>query len=159
MKAAGAFNDRPRELHHNMQQTYCENRNGATLRNVISAPRTPSTPWSKRGCLGWVGFSPSPGPFLYWIGLKNWGHRTGSGRTERLPCHPRSRRFEGRSHTMKFFLTPRQGHPSGYLMTLHFCWERLAGIYQHTFEPNVAPSNFFGLRHGTSPRSHYQVRG
>jgi hypothetical protein len=77
MKAAGAFNDRPRELHHNMQQTYCENRNGATLRNVISAPRTPSTPWSKRGCLGWVGFSPSPGPFLYWIGLKNWGHRHG----------------------------------------------------------------------------------
>ena len=39
-------------------------------------------------------------------------------------------------------------------MTLNLRWERLAGIYQHAFEPSMPPSNFFGLRHGTSPRSH-----
>jgi hypothetical protein len=55
---------------------------------------------------------------------------------------------------VKFFLTPRQGHSSGYPMTLNLRWERLAGIYQHAFEPSMPPSNFFGLRHGTSPRSH-----
>src|SRR5262245_42621376 len=86
----------------------------------------------------------------------------------RLLCHPRSRRFEGRSHTVKFFQTPRQGHPSGYRRTTNFRRERLAGIYQHALEPNMPPSNFFGLpaldstnflrRHSTSPRSFLNSR-
>src|SRR5215475_5875074 len=77
----------------------------------------------------------------------------------RLLCHPRSRRFEGRSHTVKFFQTPRQGHPSGYRRTTNFRRGRLAGIYQHALEPNMPPSNFFGLRHGTSPRSNTKFAG
>jgi len=43
-------------------------------------------------------------------------------------------------------------------MALNFRWDRLSGVYQHALEPNMPPSNFFGLRHGIPP-SHYQVRG
>jgi hypothetical protein len=39
MKAAGTFNGRPRELRHNMQPIYCENRNGATLQTLPLGPR------------------------------------------------------------------------------------------------------------------------
>src|SRR5215510_8811164 len=67
-----------------------------------------------------------------------------------LLCHPRSRRFEGCSHTVKFFQTPRQGHPSGNRRTPNFRRERLDGIYHDALEPNMPPSNFFGLRHGAS---------
>ena len=80
----------------------------------------------------------------------------------RLACHPRSGWFECRSHTVKFFQTPRRGHPSGYPMTMNFRWKKIAAIYQHALEPNVPPINFFGSlvntnslmrTHGTSPRS------
>jgi hypothetical protein len=62
---------------------------------------------------------------------------------------------------VKFFQTPRRGHPSGYTMTMNFRWKKIAAIYQHALEPNVPPINFFGLlgdtnflsTHGTSPRS------
>ncbi|MGC2157374.1 MAG: hypothetical protein WA662_13420, partial [Pseudolabrys sp.] len=75
--------------------------------------------------------------------------------------HPRSGWFECRSHPVKFFQTPRRGHPSGYPMTMNFRWKKIAAIYQHALEPNVPPINFFGLlgdtnflsTHGTSPRS------
>ena len=83
---------------------------------------------------------------------------TRSGWSWRLACHPRSGWFECRSHTVKFFQTPRRGHPFGWPRTINFRWKRIAGIYQHALEPNVPPINFFGSlgnnflsTHGTSP--------
>jgi len=86
---------------------------------------------------------------------------TRSGWSWRLACHPRSGWFECRSHTVKFFQTPRRGHPFGWPRTINFRCKRIAGIYQHALEPNMPPINFFGSfgntdflsRHGTSPRS------
>src|SRR5262249_51201344 len=46
----------------------------------------------------------------------------------------------------------RQGHPSGYRRA-NFRRERLARIYHRALEPNVPPSNLFGVRHGRTPRS------
>ena len=92
---------------------------------------------------------------------------TRSGWSWRLACHPRSGWFECRSHTVKFFQTPRRGHPFGWPRTINFRCKRIAGIYQHALEPNMPPINFFGSfgntdflsRHGTSPPSPSQPDG
>jgi hypothetical protein len=62
MKAAGAFNGRPRELRHNIWAIYCENRNAASSANVIFKTALGSVPGNAVVRAGLM--THRPGPFL-----------------------------------------------------------------------------------------------